>query len=55
MNLYRNLFLSLVTILSINVTAQTPTIYLEKSNITRNTRDTSILKGDTVDMVVMEY
>ena len=53
MNLYRNLLLSLVTILSINVTAQTPTIYLEKSNITKNTRDTSILKGDTVDMVIM--
>lgn len=53
MNLYRNLFLSLVTILSINVTAQTPTIYLEKSNITKNIKDTSILKGDTVDMVIM--
>lgn len=53
MNLYRNLLLSLVTILYINVTAQTPTIYLEKSNITKNTRDTSILKGDTVEMIVM--
>lgn len=53
MNLYKKLFLSLVTLLSINVTAQIPEIYLEKSNITRNTRDTSILKGDTVDMVVM--
>jgi len=53
MNLYKKLFLSLVTLLYINVTAQTPTIYLEKSNITRNIKDTSILKGDTVDMVVM--
>ena len=53
MNLYKNLCLSIVTLLSINVTAQTPTIYLEKSNITKNIKDTSILKGDTVDMVVM--
>jgi hypothetical protein len=53
MNLLRSLCLSLVTLLSINVTAQTPTIYLEKSNITKNIKDTSILKGDTVDMVVM--
>lgn len=53
MNLLRNLCLSIVTLLSINVTAQTPTIYLEKSNITKNIKDTSILKGDTVDMIVM--
>ena len=53
MNLYRNLFLSLVTILYINVTAQTPSIYLEKSNITTNINGTPVFKGDTVDMVVM--
>jgi hypothetical protein len=53
MNLLRKLILSLVTILCVNVTAQIPTIYLEKSNITKNIKDTSILKGDTVDMVVM--
>jgi hypothetical protein len=53
MNLLRNLCLSIVTLLSINVTAQIPTIYLEKPNITKNIKDTSILKGDTVDMVVM--
>jgi hypothetical protein len=53
MNLLKKLTLSIVTFLYINVTAQTPTIYLEKSNITKNIRDTSILKGDTVDMVVM--
>lgn len=53
MNLFKKLILSLVTFLCINVTAQTPEIYLEKSNITRNIKDTSILKGDTVDMVVM--
>ena len=53
MNLLKKLILSLVTFLCISVTAQTPEIYLEKSNITRNIRDTSILKGDTVDMVVM--
>jgi hypothetical protein len=54
MNLLRKLILSLVTIFGIFVTnAQIPTIYLEKSNITKNIKDTSILKGDTVDMVVM--
>ena len=53
MNLYRNLFLSLVTFLSINVTAQTPTIYLDRPNITTNINGTPIFKGDTVDMVVM--
>lgn len=53
MNLLRKLTLSLVTFLCINVTAQIPTIYLEKSNITKNINDTSILKGDTVDMVIM--
>lgn len=53
MNLYRNLLLSLVTFLYINVTAQTPTIYLDKPNITTNINGTPIFKGDTVDMVVM--
>jgi hypothetical protein len=53
MNLLKKSILSLVTFLCISVTAQIPTIYLEKSNITKNTRDTSILKGDTVDMVIM--
>lgn len=54
MNLLRKLILSLVTFFGIFVTnAQIPTIYLEKSNITKNIKDTSILKGDTVDMVVM--
>lgn len=53
MNLLKSLVFSLVTFLYINVTAQTPTIYLEKTNITKNIKDTSILKGDTVDMVVM--
>jgi hypothetical protein len=53
MNLLKKLILSLVTFLCISATAQTPEIYLEKSNITKNIRDTSILKGDTVDMVIM--
>ena len=53
MNLLKKLILSLVTFLCISVTAQIPTIYLEKSSITKNTKDTSILKGDTVDMVIM--
>ena len=53
MNLLKKLILSLVTFLCISVTAQVPTIYLEKSNITKNIKDGNILKGDTVDMVVM--
>lgn len=53
MNLYRNLCLSLVTFLYINVTAQTPTIYLEKPSITTNINGGAIFKGDTVDMIVM--
>jgi hypothetical protein len=53
MNLLKKLILSLVTFLCVSVTAQIPTIYLEKSSITKNTKDTSILKGDTVDMVIM--
>lgn len=53
MNLLKKLILSLVTFLYINVTAQTPTIYLEKSNITQNINGNPVFKGDTVDMVVM--
>lgn len=53
MNLLKKLILSLVTFLYINVTAQTPTVYLEKSNITTNINGTPVFKGDTVDMVIM--
>ena len=53
MNCWKNCLFSLVTFLSINVTAQTPDIYLQKANINTNINGTSVKKGDTVDMVVM--
>jgi len=53
MNLLKKSILSFVTFLCINVTAQTPIVYLEKSNITTNINGTPVFKGDTVDMVVM--
>lgn len=53
MNLLKKSILSFVTFLTINVTAQTPDIYLQKANISTNINGTSVNKGDTVDMVVM--
>lgn len=53
MNLLKKSILSFVTFLCINVTAQTPDIYLDRASITTNTRGTAVFKGDTVDMVVM--
>lgn len=50
----KKISLLFVTIFQIFVThSQTPTIYLEKPSITTNIRGGSIMKGDTVDMVVM--
>ena len=50
----KKIFLLFVTIFQIFVTySQAPTIYLEKPNIITNIRGGSIMKGDTVDMVVM--
>ncbi len=53
MNCWKNCLFSLVTFLSISVTAQVPDIYLQRSNINSNIGGTSVKKGDTVDMVVM--
>jgi len=53
MNCWKNCLFSLVTFLSISVTAQVPDIYLQRANINSNIGGTSVKKGDTVDMVVM--
>ena len=53
MNCWKNCLFSIVTFLSISVTAQVPDIYLQRANINSNIGGTSVKKGDTVDMVVM--